>query len=282
MSATSERHQTLSHRVSLYCAASSETIAAWTKKKKEAASPPARHGDRLVTFNHTPTTTTVDVGDSLNRQGWHRRPRLVKIAGVNLKRLLSQEALHLGFWDGGGGGGTPGWHTSVRCHMDVWHHSPLILKGIICSALLYTPTPPFCLPSGISSSESMCCGLALDEQSYYEKSNPSLGDRGVTGFKKTPSDLIPTFLGSQTACSECWSGADTSHAWRQLRSSSQTNVSVFRRREESKLPGGKRTGGRKSSSCPPEYSLFFFTASTVYNSLHVNFDPSILEFYSRK
>lgn len=174
------------------------------------------------------------------------------------------------------------WHTSVRCHLDVWHHSPLILKGIICSALLYTPTPPSCLPSGISSSESMCCGLALDEQSYYEKSNPSLGDRGVTGFKKTPSDLIPTFLGSQTACSECWNGPDTSHAWRQLRSCSQTNVSVFRRREESKLPGGKRTGGRKSVSFPREYCLFFFTASTVYNSLHVNFDPSILEFYSRK
>lgn len=281
MSSTSERLQTLSLGVSLYCAASSETIAAWTKKKKKkAASPPARHGDRLVAFNHTPTTTTVDVGDSLNRRGWRRRPRLVKIAGGNLKRLFSQEALHFGVL-GRWGRAPPGWHTSVRCHMDVWHHSPLILKGIICSGLLYTPTPPFCLPSGISGSESMCCGLALDEQSYYEKSNPSLGDRGVTGFKKTPSDLIPTFLGSQTVCSECWNGTDTSHAWRQLRSSSQTNVSVFRRREESKLPGGRRTGGRKSSSCPRESGLFFFTASTVYNSLHVNFDPSIVEFYSR-
>lgn len=280
MSATSERLQTLSLGVSLYCAASSETIAAWTQKKKSGVSACSSWWQTRCLQSHPH-----------HHRCWRRRQfepsRLTQTSSscknsrCELKKTPFPGSPALGV-RGRWGRAPPGWHTSVRCHMDVWHHSPLILKGIICSALLYPPTPPFCLPSGISGSESMCCGLALDEQSYYEKSNPSLGDRGVTGFKKTPSDLIPTFLGSQTACSECWNGTDTSHAWRQLRSSSQANASVFRRREESKLPGGRRTGGRKSSSCPREYDLFFFTASTVYNSLHVNFDLSILEFYSRK
>lgn len=51
---------------------------------------------------------------TLIHQSWHRRP-LVKIAGVNLKRLVSRKPKHLGFWVGS----TPGWHTSVRHHLDV-------------------------------------------------------------------------------------------------------------------------------------------------------------------
>lgn len=37
------------------------------------------------------------------------------------------------------------------------------------------------------------CGLSLDEQSYYEKSNPSLGDRGVTQDLKDTErpDVLP-------------------------------------------------------------------------------------------
>ena len=52
--------------------------------------------------------------------------------------------------------------------------------------LPFYPPPLFsCLslpplwPTAFSSSKSVC-GLSLDEQSYYEKSNPSLRDRGVT------------------------------------------------------------------------------------------------------
>lgn len=62
-------------------------------------------------------------------------------------------------------------------------------------ARCYCTAPPHLSASPLASpAQSMCCGLALDEQSYYEKPNPSLGDRGVTGFKKDtkrPASYIP-------------------------------------------------------------------------------------------
>lgn len=63
------------------------------------------------------------------------------------------------------------------CLTQIWGIT-FFLELIICSQLLYNP--PFCLSSGLPQLKVYVCGLSLAEQSYYEKSNPSLGDRGVT------------------------------------------------------------------------------------------------------
>lgn len=127
----------------------------------------------------------------------------------------------------------------------------------------------------------MCCGLALDEQSYYEKSNPSLGDRGVTGFKETPSDPIPTFLGSQNAMFKMVKRREPhrhTQAERQLRHFSHTNVGVF------SLLGGGGGGWKPSTSRhtgqADEKAVPIFVKNTacflrfIPNFLNVNIDPS--------
>lgn len=59
------------------------------------------------------------------------------------------------------------------------------MQANYCSPSLYTsslsPSPPvYCL----LQLRVYVRGLSLDEQSYYEMSNPSLEDRGFTGFKR--------------------------------------------------------------------------------------------------
>lgn len=167
--------------------------------------------------------------DRPNHRSWHRRPRLVRTAGVNSQSLVSREPQHPpGFW----GGDIHPTDTRLPASTQISIITLLTCKGIHRSVLPYplTPTPtclPLLWPAAVSSSESMRCGLALDEQSYYEKSNPSLGDRGVTGFKKTPSDLIPTFLGSQTPCSKWWNGESWNITRRKTITKLQSLTCVF-------------------------------------------------------
>lgn len=59
------------------------------------------------------------------------------------------------------------------------------MQANYCSPLLYTSSlspslPVYCL----LQLRVYVCGLSLHEQSYYEMSNPSLEDRGFTGFKR--------------------------------------------------------------------------------------------------
>lgn len=71
----------------------------------------------------------------------------------------------------------------------------------MCSQLLYNPHPhPFSastLAYCLLQLKVYVCGLSLDEQSYYEKSNPSLGDRGVTQDLKD-TEQPDVFLGTNT------------------------------------------------------------------------------------
>lgn len=75
----------------------------------------------------------------------------------------------------------------------------------MCSQLLYNPHPhPFSastLAYCLLQLKVYVCGLSLDEQSYYEKSNPSLGDRGVTQDLKD-TEQPDVFLGTQIPSSK--------------------------------------------------------------------------------
>lgn len=84
----------------------------------------------------------------------------------------------------------------LPCLTQIWSIT-FFLELIICSQLLYTPH----LYSGLPQLKVYVCGLSLAEQSYYEKSNPSLGDRGVTQDLED-AERPDVCLGSQTQSSE--------------------------------------------------------------------------------
>lgn len=90
---------------------------------------------------------------------------------------------------------------SSPCLTQIWSIT-FFLELIICSQLLYNPPPPFLpLAYWLPQLKVYVCGLSLAEQSYYEKSNPSLGDRGVTQDLKD-TERPDVCLGTQTQRSE--------------------------------------------------------------------------------
>lgn len=86
--------------------------------------------------------------------------------------------------------------------VDAVSHTDLVYNFLLRANNFFTvtvqPPPP---NSGLPQLKVYVCGLSLAEQSYYEKSNPSLGDRGVTqdlGDTERPD----VCLGTQTPSSE--------------------------------------------------------------------------------